>query len=101
MNIFEEALRLAAKTVLVTGEVAGDEAAKRFSACLECDKRNAAQNKCEVCGCFLDVKTKAKSNWNARRLRNEITHCPLGKWEDLNTANMYRQMDGKEFLNKQ
>ena len=98
MNILEQALRLAAKTVLVTESVDAERAGERFSVCLGCEKRIEENNTCGICHCFLDIKTAAKSNWNAKRLRNEITHCPIGKWGDVEIANLYRQIDGKKLL---
>ena len=97
-EIKRNALRLLAETLIVKDQVGGEEAAKRFRVCVMCEYRNEKENVCDVCGCFLDLKTSAKTNWNARKLRNEITHCPLGKWNDKETANIYREMDGKELL---
>lgn len=93
-----QALRLIAEKVIVRDEVDTDKADTRFDICLKCDKRDADENTCTVCGCFLDLKTAAKTNWNAKRLRSEITHCPLGKWNDKEIANLYRELDGKELL---
>jgi hypothetical protein len=98
MNIFEEALHLAAKAIIVKSEVEPIEAERRFAVCLGCDKRDADKNQCGICHCFLDLKCGSKVNWNAIRIRNEITHCPLGRWGDIEITNMYRQMDGKEIL---
>lgn len=97
-RLLEKALKLAAKTLLVEGEVSDEKAAERFEVCLKCSERDGEENRCKVCGCFLEVKTKAETNWNAKRMRNEITHCPLGKWGDAETANIYREMDGKELI---
>lgn len=46
----------------------------------------------------MDIKTKLEVYRNAKKLRNEITHCPLGKWGDKQIANIYRKIDGKELL---
>lgn len=91
-------LHLIAEKVIVKEHVTESEAAERMSVCFFCPKRNEKENVCDECGCFLDLKTRAKINWNAKKLRNEITHCPLGKWNDKETANIYREMDGKELL---
>ena len=99
MTIFEQALRIAAKTILVNETVEAVEAQRRYQICGQCKFRDEAKDMCGVCGCFLDIKTGAKTNWNALKLRNEITHCPVGSWGDIDTANTYRQMDGKELLN--
>lgn len=97
-DIKNRALHLLAAMVIVKEVVEGQEADERFSVCLSCDRRDAEENTCLECGCFLDLKTSAKTNWNARKLRNEITHCPLGRWNDIEIANVYREMDGKELL---
>jgi hypothetical protein len=98
-DIKNRALRLIAETVIVKSHVSEQEAERRMSVCGGCDRRDAEENKCMECGCFLDLKTAAATNWNARRNRNEITHCPLGRWGDKDTANVYREIDGKELLN--
>lgn len=98
-EIKNKVLHLLAETVIVKEKVSADVAKERMGVCLECPKRNNVENTCTVCGCFLDLKTGAKTNWNAKRMRNEITHCPLGKWNDKETANLYREMDGNELLN--
>lgn len=97
--IKKQALRLIAENVIVREQVGEEEAAMRFNVCLGCDRRDEKENTCKECGCFLDLKCGAKTNWNAKKLRTEITHCPLGKWNDKETANVYREMDGKELLN--
>lgn len=99
MNLFLEALKLAAKTVLVSEVVDSETSATRFQVCVGCDKRVLKTNQCGICHCFLDVKCGAKTNFNALRARNEITHCPLGKWGDVEIANLYRELDGKPLLN--
>lgn len=97
-EIKNKALHLIAEKLIVKETVGNGEAAQRMRVCLNCEKRDSGENKCLECGCFLDLKTGAKTNWNAKRMRNEITHCPLGKWNDKETANVYREMDGKELL---
>jgi hypothetical protein len=42
---------------------------KRFNTCLACDKFNHSSQRCNECGCFMQVKTKFK----------HVT-CPLNKW---------------------
>lgn len=101
LTLFERALRVAAKAILVKETVDPVEAQRRYSICGSCKYRDVENDTCGVCHCFLDVKTGAKENWNALKLRNEITHCPMGFWGDIETANLYRQMDGKELLNTQ
>lgn len=98
-EIKNKALHLLAETVIVRENVDEQTAKDRFSICLSCPKRNEKENVCDVCGCFLDLKAGSKINWNARQMRSEITHCPMGKWNDKETANFYREIDGKDLLN--
>lgn len=32
---------------------------KRFAVCLQCPNRDAELNSCQVCGCFLAIKTRS------------------------------------------
>lgn len=100
MGILNRILELAAKTVLVTEEVEPAVAEFRMSRCLQCDRRDETENRCRVCKCFLAAKTLSAENMNVRRRRAEITHCPLGRWDDLETANAYREIDGLPLLTK-
>lgn len=44
----------------------------RINRCKECDKLNKSSMRCNVCGCFIQVKARYKgSNFE----------CPEGKWE--------------------
>lgn len=96
MGLLDDILHLAAEKIIVKEKVSPEVSKERYALCLECSHRDKVADKCTVCGCFLDLKTGAKINWNALKNRNEITHCPLGKWNDLETANTYRKLDGKE-----
>lgn len=98
MTIFERALKVAAKKLIVKSTVEANIAAERYKICLGCEFRDEANDQCGVCHCFLDLKTASETNWNPAKLRNEITHCPKGRWNDKETANLYREMDGKEPL---
>ena len=100
MTFVEKIEHLLAQNLIVKEQVSEQVAAERMRVCEGCDRRDKKANKCLECGCFLDLKTSAATNWNAKKLRNEITHCPLGKWGDLETANEYRRRDGKEQIKK-
>lgn len=77
---------------LIVGEKVSDEvAAWRMSICQACEHRR--DNVCGVCGCFLDLKAKSATNFNPAKMRNEVTHCPLGKWNDEEIANHYRSLE--------
>lgn len=73
-------------------------AAARLNTCQGCERFDREKQVCGECGCFMDVKTKLEVYRNAKKLRNEITHCPLGKWGDKQISNIYRKIDGKELL---
>jgi hypothetical protein len=98
MGVLDQALHYIAEKVIVRELVSDQIAKERFEECLKCPYRDAEENKCTRCGCFLDLKTKARVNWNPRQNRNEITHCPLGKWGDLETTNTYLKLDGKQLI---
>ena len=71
----------------------------RMNTCRGCPKFDKENISCTVCGCFMNIKTTLKYNINPKKLgRREKTHCPLGKWDDLDEANKYRKLDGKELL---
>lgn len=97
MNIFLEALKVAAKG-LVVDDVPVEVAEYRYNVCLSCDKRKADTDQCGICNCFLQLKTGAKTNINPLKGRTEITHCPIGRWNDKEIANHYRELDGKPAL---
>jgi len=56
---------------LITGspEVSQEDIDKRLSICNECDRFIKEANRCVECGCFLQFKTRLRSQ-----------HCPLDKW---------------------
>lgn len=97
-GILEEIKRLLAEKLIVREKTSPEIAKERYEVCLTCNFRDKKQDVCTQCGCFLDLKTNAAKNWNARRNRNEITHCPLGKWSDLEITNHYREIDGKPLI---
>lgn len=94
MGIIDEILKLAADKVLVESHVSEEIAGWRMSVCKNCDKFSLPDLRCKICRCFLEVKTFSRTNRSPKQMRNEITHCPLGKWGDLETANEYRKLDG-------
>ena len=100
MTLIEKIEHLLAESFVVKEHIGEGVAKERMGICLGCDRRDEKANKCVECGCFLDLKTDSRINWNPKKMRNEFTHCPLGKWDDLETANEYRRIDGKELLTK-
>lgn len=98
MNIVEQIKHFLAETLIVKEHVDAETADLRMGVCMNCEHRDTDENTCRVCTCFLDLKTKSRVNWRPSKSRNEITHCPLGKWADIETANEYRRLDGLQPL---
>lgn len=94
MNIVDEILKVAASKMLVESLVSEEVAKFRMDTCLACPQLSLSDYRCKVCKCYVEVKTTAEVNYNPKKLRNEITHCPRGRWGDLETANEYRKIDG-------
>lgn len=95
----DEILKVAASTVLVVENVDDKTAAERMAICRACTPFfDPEQIRCKDCGCYLEVKTKCKTNRTPARPLGEVTHCPQGKWGDLETANFYRAQDGRDLL---
>ena len=97
-SILDRILELAAAKTLVISSVNDETKTFRKSVCDGCEKRDVYDNRCKVCKCYLAVKTGTLENRNPIKLRYEITHCPLGKWNDLEIANHYREIDGLPLL---
>lgn len=98
MSWIEDAKKLAAATVLVKETVDDELAAWRFSICNACELLDRERIVCTVCGCYMQIKTKAKTSRSPARPLGEVTHCPMGKWNDKDICNHYRAIDGKELL---
>lgn len=91
-------LKEIAGLVLVKMPLANEEiAAARMQTCIVCPQIDTELNRCKVCLCYLDKKTKSQTNIGLGG-KVEITHCPLGNWGDKVIANMYRKIHGKEML---
>lgn len=100
-NIADKILKLAAVKFLQVSKADKETAAFRMGVCMGCEHRDAIENRCKICKCFLEIKTETAENRNIKQGRYEITHCPLGKWNDLLTANEYRKIDGLPLINSQ
>ena len=76
-----------------------DLQSQRYDTCKACPSYRERVDKCGECGCYMEFKTGMLYNRNAKKLgRIEKTHCPLGKWDDIDTANFYRKIDGLPIL---
>jgi len=57
-----------------------------------CVNYNPDRDQCKVCSCIIEEKSKSKINYNPKKgMRAEITHCPLGLWEDEEIAQRYKE----------
>jgi Family of unknown function (DUF6171) len=97
-SILDNAMHLLASKIIVKTKVSADITESRWAVCEKCEYRDHEKNKCKSCGCFLDLKTESETNWNPKKGRNEVTHCPNGFWNDIDTANFYRNIDGLDPL---
>ena len=96
MSWIDEAKRLAATAVLVRERIDDPVLADfRGRVCTRCTKLDREKLRCTECGCYLKSKVWSKINRSPQRPLGEVTHCPLGKWRDLEIANHYRAQDGK------
>ena len=93
MTVIESLQHLLAKELLTDEYVEVAEGERRFEICKACDRYQSSNMKCGECGCFMDIKTTLLTNINPVKLRTEKTHCPLGRWGDVDIANFYRQLD--------
>lgn len=98
MILVHELLKFGAKAVLQDEKVLPEIAAQRMDICRGCANYNAESIKCNSCGCYLEVKTECKTNYNPKKLRHEVTHCPMGFWNDIEVANEYRKLDGQPLI---
>lgn len=98
MNLLDEALKIMAAKAFVAGRVDEKTAEDRMAICKKCPNLTRKAKRCKICWCYMEVKTTAKENYNPKKLRFEITHCPAGKWGDVEIANIYRAIDGLEPL---
>lgn len=92
-----EVMKSIVGSILVEKYTTQEIADKRISVCETCSKRQG--DKCGICGCFYELKAEMEFNKNPKKFfRIEETHCPLGKWGDVEIANRYREKDGKPLL---
>lgn len=98
MSWLEKAKKLAAEKIFVLEQADQETANMRWDTCWHCDKMEHEKKICTICGCYIEIKIWAKTSRSPARPMGEVTHCPLGKWNDLEITNYYRAEDGKEPL---
>lgn len=94
-RLFDLVLKYGADVALPVERVDDVTRATRWAICKanggEGGCYDAGRDKCKECGCFMEVKTGARTHRNPKRgMRVEVTHCPLGKWGDLEIAEFYK-----------
>lgn len=91
-----DGLLMKAAAGLLTVERADEETAKeRMDICRGCEFFDLGAERCKVCKCYMAAKTATLTHRNPKKMmRVEVTHCPKGKWNDRETANHYRKLDG-------
>lgn len=100
MGLINETLKTGARFFLAVEEHNDKELTEfRLSVCQSCDQFDREDRTCTVCGCFMDIKAPLRTNKTAVfGGKIEETHCPLGRWNDKETANLYRALAGKPLL---
>lgn len=95
-DLKNEALKTLARIALATGQDAPNELqALRLEVCRACPMLDAENMCCRSCGCYVEVKATMMQNYNPKKAgRKEETHCPQGRWGDVEIANRYRKIDG-------
>lgn len=68
-------------------------AAKRYNTCKSCEQYVKQTDQCNVCGCYMSIKTTLKTNRDPE-LGGKIveTHCPLGRWDDKELSEYYNSL---------
>jgi hypothetical protein len=100
MKPIEELKKFVGKNFLSVKKLEGESVKNlRMNICKSCPNYNEKKDTCTVCGCLMKIKTGLLTNRNPKKLRIEKTHCPEGFWNDKETVNHYRKIDGKPLLN--
>lgn len=91
MLIIELIKQSLAGAALVIENVDAETAKFRLSVCVECGYNSKAEvPRCNCCTCYINRKVWSKTNRSKERPNGEVTHCPLGKWNDAEIATMYK-----------
>lgn len=87
---------------LVESYVDEEIKAARQAVCGTCTAHNHSDLKCNVCGCYTDIKSGMEYNKNPKKgFRVERTHCPSGFWP-YKIDNIWHDNDAEiaEYYNK-
>lgn len=85
---FQSLLGLIADNLIVEEHLTNEtEIQLRKDTCWDCPFMNKEKKICNICKCILKIKTKSLTNYYKGDL--QVTHCPKGKWDDLEIAKHY------------
>lgn len=72
-------------------ELARLKVCKGFNDVPACPRYNKGFDQCMECKCIIAAKAKSLTNRNPKKWgRIELTHCPLGKWNDEEIMEYYK-----------
>lgn len=96
MNLLDHVLKFGAQALPI--EKVDETTQKiRWGICQNgCEFYNPDKDKCLVCKCFMEIKSGSRTHFNPKKRRREITHCPKGRWGDLEIAEFYQILDQKK-----
>lgn len=103
MNLYNslhmKAKRKAAELLFHGDKVSPEVVKMRVDRCSNgCKYFDPVKEECVKCTCVLSVKWKLHNFFHPLKLRNEIAHCPIGRWDDLELANYYNLIDEKKII---
>lgn len=82
MSIIDEALKVAARKAFVREEVSEEVFRTRYAICQRCEHFNEKDKSCGICGCYMEVKARARVHSTKKHPFGEVTHCPDGRWSE-------------------
>lgn len=90
--IFRNTAKFLASTLLVK-QNHNNIAVEKFREhkCRQCPYFDPVDTICNNCGCLLDVKWKSLINRKISTGETQVTHCPIGSWNDSDFAAFYKK----------
>jgi len=69
--------------------------AYRKGRCGPCENYSGPESdECKFCTCVIDAKARSITHRDIRTGKIRLTTCPMGRWNDKDEANYYRELDG-------
>lgn len=98
-QLLMKAKHKAAKIAFQGDKVSPEVEEMRKGRCTKgCKYFDPNKQECLKCTCVLPVKWTLFNFFHPIKLRNEIAHCPIGRWDDLEIAKYYQFIDGKKLI---